>query len=286
VMAIHADVVYNDMEGVPLLTNINPRANGATGARSNATFARIDQLQNLGYNKYKALLLRLEKRLDRNYQFLVSYTLAKANGNIPFTGNSGRVTDSQNPGVDVGPAANDRRHVLVASGAYLLPGGVQLGAVWTIRTTMPFNAVAGADLNGDGVVSDFVPGTTRAMGNRDNTAFLAAVNAYRATLAAGTCGTPGQLCAPITASQLDSNDYNAVDMRVNKSFALTGRRKIELIVQVFNVLGRDNLAASGGAGGQNGVPPGWTLNVRSDAFGRINQAYNRQQAEIAVRVGW
>jgi carboxypeptidase family protein len=276
VMAIHADVVYNDMEGVPLLNNINPRANGTTGARPNPIFARIDELQNLGYNKYKALLLRFEKRLDKNYQFLVSYTLAKADGNIPFTGNSGRVTDSQNLAADVGPAANDRRHVLVASGAYLLPGGVQLGAVWTVRTTMPFNAVAGADLNGDGVVSDFVPGTTRAMGNRDNTAFLSAVNTYRATLG----------LAPIPASQLDSNDYNAIDMRVNKAFVIGQRKKLELIVQVFNVLGRDNLAASGGAGGQNGVPPGWTLNARSDAFGRINQAYNRQQAELAVRFGF
>jgi hypothetical protein len=276
VMAIHADVVYNHMEGVPLVTNINPRANGTTGNRPNPTFARIDQLQNLGYNTYKALLFRLERRLVKNYQFLVSYTLAKAEGNIPFTGNSGRVTDSQNPGLDVGPAANDRRHVLVASGAYLLPGGVQLGAVWALRTTMPFNAVAGADLNGDGVVSDFVPGTTRAMGNRDNATLIAAVNAYRATL-----GLP-----PFSESQLDSNDFNALDMRVNKSFALGGHRKLELIMQVFNVFGRDNLAASGGVGGQNGVPPGWQLNVRSDVFGRINQAYNRQQAELAVRVGW
>jgi hypothetical protein len=285
-MALHVDVVYNDMQGVPLLNNTNARSGGTTGLRPNVIFARIDELQNLGYNKYKALLMRLEKRLDKNYQLLISYTLAKSEGNIPFTGNSGRTTDSQNLGIDVGPAANDRRHVLVASGAYLLPGGVQLGAVWTIRTTMPFNAVAGADLNGDGVVSDFVPGTTRAMGNRDNAALVTAVNAYRATLAAGACGTPGQLCAPITESQLDSNDYNAIDMRVNKSFALGGNKKLELIVQVFNVFGRDNLAASGGAGGQNGVPPGWTLNVRSGSFGRINQAYNRQQAELAVRVGW
>jgi hypothetical protein len=275
-MALHVDVVYNHMEGVPLLTNINPRSAGTTGTRPLTAFARIDQLQNLGENKYKALLLRLDKRLDKNYQFLISYTLAKGDGNIPFTGNSGRVTDSQNPGADQGPTANDRRHVLVASGAYLLPGGVQLGAVWTVRTTMPFNAVAGADLNGDAVVSDFVPGTTRAMGNRDNATLLAAVNAYRATLG----------LTPIPASQVDSNDYNAVDMRVNKSFRLGPNRKLELIAQVFNLFGRDNLAASGGAGGQGGVPPGWTLNVRSDAFGRINQAYNRQQAELAVRVGW
>jgi hypothetical protein len=275
-MAIHADVVYNHMTGVPMVTNINPRANGTTGARALPQFARIDQLQNLGENKYKGLLLRLEKRQDKNYQFLVSYTLSKGEGNIPFTGNSGRVTDSARPELDWGPTANDRRHVLVASGAYLLPGDVQIGAVWTLRTTMPFNAVAGVDLNGDAVVSDFVPGTTRAIGNRDNATLVAAVNAYLATIGR----------APITEAQLDSNDYNAVDMRVNKAFLLPHDRKFELIAQVFNVFGRDNLAASGGVGGQNGVPPGWSINVRSASFGRINQAYNRQQAELAVRFTW
>ncbi|MSO30323.1 MAG: hypothetical protein EXQ48_05175 [Acidobacteria bacterium] len=215
-------------------------------------------------------------RRVQHYQLLVSYTLAKGEGNIPFTGNNGRVTDSQNPRLDWGPTASDRRHVLVASGSYLLPAGVQVGAVWTVRSSMPFNAVAGADLNGDGVVSDFVPGTTRAMGNRDNAAMLTAVNTYRATLN----------LAPISSSHIDSNDYNAVDMRVNKSFSLGGSRKVELIAQVFNLLGRDNLPASGGVGGQAGVAPGWVLNVRSDSFGRINQAYNRQQAELAVRMGW
>ena len=129
---------------------------------------------------------------------------------------------------------------------------------------------------GDAIVSDFVPGTTRAVGNRDTATMLAAVNAYRATLG----------FAPIPASQIDGNDYNAVDMRVSKSFALGGRRRVDVIAQVFNVFGRDNLAASGGVGGQNGVPPGWTLNARSEVFGRINQAYNRQQAELAVRFGW
>jgi len=44
-----------------------------------------------------------------------------------------------------------------------LPAGVQIGAVWTIRTTMPFNASPALSVNGDGLVSDFVPGTTRAM---------------------------------------------------------------------------------------------------------------------------
>ena len=96
---------------------------------------------------------------------------------------------------------------------------------------MPFNAVAGRDLNGDAQVTDYVPGTS-------------------------------------------------LDMRVSKSFALGATRKIDLIAQVFNVFGNDNLLASGGGAGA------WVSNALSNSFGRILTALNRQQAELGVRVGW
>jgi hypothetical protein len=101
---------------------------------------------------------------------------------------------------------------------------------------------------------------------------LAAVNAYRATTG----------LAPIPASNLDGNRYNSFDLRVSKAFALGGRRQFEIIGQVFNIFGVDNLQASGGAGG-TGVAAGWQQNAQSDSYGRILQASNRQQAEVAVR---
>ncbi len=280
-LAIHVDGVYNHMTKVPLLTNINPRSGGTTGARPLPQFARIDQLQSIGDTKYRALLVRLEKQYDRRYQYLVSYTLAKGDGNLTFTGPSGSVTQAENPGLDRGPAANDRRHVLVASGSVLLPADVQLGAVWSIRSTMPFSAIAGRDLNGDNQVSDYVPGTSRAQGNRGLE--LARVNAWRAAQPPDAGHLNGY--GPIPEAQIDTNDYDAVDMRVSKSFAIGATRKLELIAQVFNVFGRDNLAASGGTGGV-GVTAGWVTNALSDSFGRILQAGNRQQAELAVRVAW
>ena len=279
-IAIHVDGVYTHTIEVPLLIDINPRSGGTTGLRPLPQFGRIQQLQSRGEVKYSALLVRLEKRYANRYQYLVSYTLAKADSNLNTLALTGTVTDSGNPGADWGPAANDRRHSLVASGSFLLPAGVTLGAVWSLRSTMPFSAVAGKDLNGDGLVTDYVPGTTRAMGNRDNTAMLAAVNAYRATLPAGACGTPGQLCGPISASQIDSNRYNDVDVRVSKAFSLGGHnRKIELIAQVFNIFGTNNLLASTDAGA-------WVTNVTSNSFGRILQANPRQQAELGARIVW
>jgi hypothetical protein len=261
-LGIHVDGVYNRMTKIPLTVDINPRSGLTTGPRPLPQFARIDQNQSIGELTYKALMMRLDKRFDNRYMYLVSYTLAKTDGNLASPGITSRVTQPENPALDQGPAANDRRHVLVVSGSVLLPYDVTLGGVWTLRSTLPFSAIAGTDLNGDAFVTDYVPGTTRSMGARDNARMVEAVNAWRAANG----------LRPITASQIDTNEYNSVDMRVSKSFALGGNRRVELIGQVFNVFGTDNLE-----------PVAWVTNALSNAFGRINLASNRQQAELAVR---
>ena len=53
--------------------------------------------------------------------------------------------------------------------------------------------------------------------------------------------------------------------------------RLELIGQVFNLLGTDNL---GGVGSTQ------VTNALSDSFGRILTAQPRQQAELAVRFAW
>lgn len=150
------------------------------------------------------------------------------------------------------------------SGASQLPGRIIVGAIWNIRSSYPFSAKAGVDLNGDGANTDYVPGTTKNMGNRNTAAMLVAVNAYRATLR----------LAPISESQIDSSLFSRLDLRASKAIALGESRKLELIGQVFNVLGRDNLG---------GLSTFYNTNVRSDAFGRIQAAQPRQQAEVAIR---
>jgi len=263
-LGVHVDGIYNRMTRLPLTVDINPRSGLTTGVRPLPQFARIDQQQSIGELTYKALMVRLEKRFDDRYLYLFSYTLAKADGNLASPGISSRMTQSENPALDEGPAANDRRHVVVASGSVLLPYDVTLGGVWTLRSTMPFSAIAGRDLNGDAVVTDYVPGTTRAMGTRDNARMMEAVNSWRAANG----------LRPVPASQIDTNRYNGLDMRASKAFPLGGNRRFELIGQVFNVFGSDNLEAA------------WNTNALSDSFGRILSATNRQQAEVAVRIAF
>jgi hypothetical protein len=262
VLAVHVDGVYNRMTKVPMTIDINPRSAGTTGNRPLAQFARVLQAQSLGFMNYKALLVRLEKRFERNYMYLVSYTLSGSNGNVNNSGGTQSVvTDSAHIDYDEGPNNSDRLHTLVASGSFLLPGDVTLGGVFTARSTMPFSAIAGVDLNGDGNVTDYVPGTSRNVFNRGKDAeMLALVNAWRA--ANGMAAI---------SPNFSTNEFYGLDIRASKAIRLSAARRVELIAQAFNVLNRKNIVGA------------WQTNALSAAFGTSVSAFAMRQAEIAAR---
>ena len=261
-MAVHVDGIFTDVDKMTQSANINTPLNGV---RPIAGWGNIVQLRSAGFHDYRAMLVRLDKRLANRHQYMLSYTLAKETNQGP----TGTITDFYHPELDRGPGSGDRRHSFVASSSVLLPFDINVGGVWTLRSSMPFSARAGRDLNADGAAgTDYVPGTTRNQGNRgDNEAFLAAVNAWRAQNAR----------APIPASQLATNEYNRFDVRVSKAVTL-GTRRVEFIAQVQNLFGRDNFGVGLAA---TGSP--WQENALSDSFGRILEVQPRQQAELAVR---
>jgi hypothetical protein len=263
-LSLHVDGVYTHSDGDRIKYDLN-LPNPTTDIRPLPQYGFIDQDRSILSSDYKAMFVRLDKRLSNRYTYLVSYTLAKATDvGSRATNNGGffHVTDQSNPGLDAGQADTDRRNSLVASGTALLPWNMTLGAVWTYRSAAPFSAYS-ANFSADGQ-RQYVPGTSRNQGNRDLD--LAAVNAYRAQNG----------LAPIPASQIESDRYSSVDIRFAKAIQLAGQAKIELIAQVFNILGTDNLNAPF-SGGQ-------VTNALSSSFGQILTAKNRQQAELAVRL--
>jgi hypothetical protein len=193
-------------------------------------------------------------------QYTVAYTLAQSEDNLTSINYFDR-------NADWGPSSLDRRHTLVVSGSVMIPLSFTVGGVWTMRSAMPFSALAGKDLNNDGATTDLVPGTTRNSGQRSLN--IDAVNTYRALNG----------LAPVSIAQVDSNRYNSLDVRITRTFKLTEAKKVEIVGQIFNIMGSDNLLASGGLGG-------YVNNALSDSFGRILAAGNRQQAELAVRFAW
>jgi len=262
VLAIHVDGVFNRMTKIPMAVDVNPRSGGATGTRPLSQFARVYQTQSVGDMDYKAMLVRVEKRLERNYMFTVSYTLASTEGTVNNIGPASTVTDAAHLEYDNGPNNSDRRHAVGASVSYLLPANFTISAVFSARSTMPFSAIAGVDLNGDAAITDYVPGTTRNIFNRGkNDEMMAVVNGYRATI-----NLPA-----LPASQISTNEVYGLDMRINKAVVLSGSRKVDLILQVFNVLNRTNLTGN------------WQTNARSPKFGVVESAGPMRQAEVAAR---
>ena len=168
--------------------------------------------------------------------------------------------------LDWGTSNGERRHAVVASGSVLLPLDITLGAVWTMRSQLPWSATAGRDVNADGFNTDLVPGTTRNAGSRDLD--LATVNAWRAA--------NGRTA--IAESQIESSRINLLDMRASKAIRFGGSTKIDLVAQVFNLFNTDNLQAQYGGGR--------VTNSLSDTFGRITTARPGRQAELAVRLVW
>jgi hypothetical protein len=265
--ALSIDGVYTRVQHDRKVFDLNARPTpDGSGPRPDPSWGRIDQEQSSSDSTYKALFVRLDKRMSRGYQLLVSYTLAKADDNNPANRWVNQLRESD----DVGPANVDRRHTLVASGAVLLPYQIQFGAVWTVRSSLPFNARAGRDLNGDGFSGDpsgdYVPGTTRNQGNRNLD--LTLVNAWR-VLNGRT---------PVDASQIDSSRFNSVDVKVSRPIAVARGTRLELSAQVFNVLNSRNLLAP--------FTSPQVTNALSDSFGRILTARPGVQGELAGRLIW
>ena len=256
--SIHLDGAYSrslrDYRTVDLNYPVN-------GVRPFPQFARILDHAPIGHAKYKALYVRAEKRFARRYQFLVSYTLSSNQDDSP----EAQVTNPANYNLDWGPAGADRRHALVASGSAQLPWKFTLGAVWQLRSSLPFSSLSNT-LDVDGI-RQYVPGTTRNQGNRDLNIDL--VNAYRATLG----------LAPLSASNFDSSRFNSFDVLLSRPVWVREHRRLELAVQVFNLFGTQNLGVPAGqqiAGG-NGT------NATSASFGKILGAFNLQQGELSAR---
>jgi len=260
-LAVHMDAVYTNTDHDRKILDINPR-DPVTRLRPNQTFGRVDRNESTSSLKYRALYVKVERRASQRSQFLVTYSYTNSRDNNPGI----RYLDPFLLALDQGPSNGERRHAVVASGSVLLPADVTLGAVWTLRSQLPWTATAGRDLNGDGFNTDLVPGTTRNAGSRDLD--LAAVNAWRAT----------SNLAPVAEDRIESSRINIVDLRASKSVRVAGTARVELVAQLFNLFNTKNLQSQYG-GGRVG-------NALSANFGRILTARDGTQGELAIKVAW
>jgi len=219
--------------------------------------------------KYDGLLLSLEKRFAKHYQFRASYTLSKTlnyanDDQIPFSNGPINPTNLQ---LEYGPTPNDQRHRFSFSGLFDLPYGIKLAPIVTIASGVPMDILVP-----DG--SQRIPQLQRNAGNRlfKNTSelnnFITSINA--------TGGFAGQPLPLVTESARFSDTFNSFDFRVSKTFKIGESVVIEPIAEVFNVFNVTNVLGVSNANysGFNNVlvrdsnDPSQAGFLRSSSFGQ------------------
>jgi hypothetical protein len=235
-----------------------------TRARLYPQFSRVNLWVSTANNTYRALLLKVDKRMSNRYQFLVSYTLSSAK-DTAATNNLG---DRYGFFSIERYGAADRRHRLVASGIVQLPADVQMSAIADLRSDLRFNPTTGLDLNNDGYTGDLPAGVLPGTGCRDLD--LGAVNAFR------------RARGLTEVTNVDCPGFANVDLRLSKSFRI-GNQRAEFIAQLFNVLNRANFNVSNGnlTAGNDPVTGRPLFGTTTSLLPNINAP--SRQAEFAVR---
>jgi hypothetical protein len=241
----------------------------------------------IGRARYRGLLVRIEKRLARRFQFLGSYafgsnagTNGTGTGTVEPTG--GRVFGFNNDDwfENDGPLPTDQRHVLNVSGFVELPWRFQVAFSVSAYSRPPFSAyVAGMDFNGDGTQNDLLPGTKVNQFGRglDAEDLQRLVEQYNAQVAGQR--TPGGPIAPRVGLPDDyafDDNFFTQDLRLTRRFRFgRGGAGLSVFAEIFNALNTANLV-------------GYSGNLSSRSFGqptgRFTQVFG-SGGPRAVQVG-
>ena len=183
--------------------------------------------------KYDGLLLSVEKRLSRRYQFRVAYTLSKAfnyanDDQIPF---SNGPLNPNNLQLEYGPTPNDQRHRFTFSGVLELPAGFRLAPSlhWLQACQWIFWYPA--------AVKEFL--NCSATPAADCFTRRGAERIHQS--AKRRWGFGGQPLPLVSDNARFNDSFNSFDLRLSKVFKIGERLKIEPIVEAFNLFNVTNV---------------------------------------------
>ena len=225
--------------------------------------------------RYDGLHVSLDKRFSAGWQASLGYALSRNTGFI-----DGGFTSYDDPSLAYGNIPDHRRHRLTLSAVWA-PGDYRGGSrtlkallnSWTFSlmsktfSKPPLNTLlTGLDLDGDGISLSLLPGTTAHNGlGRELSAddlrhlvdqYNAGVEGATRTVARVDGGletirprTPfNQVINPITLpEQFAAGDmFNTQDLRVTRQIGLSGRTRLSLLGEVFNLFNISNLTGYSG----------------------------------------
>ncbi len=220
------------------------------------TNAQITRITTDGFSRYRGLTAKFDKRFSKRFQSTASYALSRFETTSPDgLGLGSAPLVNRNIKANFGPGALDRTHRLTINAIAELPWGFRLSMLSTMSSALPTTAIVGsADLNGDGVNGDLLPGTKRGSLGRGITGAAdlnALIRAYNTTT--GGKSLPRSGFAPYVLEVPDSvrfgDSFISQDLALSKTFKIKERIKVELTAQMFNALNISNLVGAAGLPG-------------------------------------
>ena len=138
------------------------------------------------------------------------------------------------------------------SGWYEAPAGIQLSGIVTVASGVPFNILAGTDLNGDGDGGNFPSDRARQ--------------------------TPGDPSSSVERNAGRLPTEAAVDLRVSRRFGKSGL-VVEPIFEVFNLFNRANFTDVNNVFGTGAYP-----SAPLPTYGQFVRAAAPRQAQLGIRL--
>jgi hypothetical protein len=238
-----------------------------TATRPIAALGQINSFESSASSIYHGMAASLDKRWSRGYQFMISYTLAKAIDDGPdalIVTSPGRVQNAYDTRGERAVAVTDQRHRFVFSWAAeptleglsgiadRLVNGWKFSAISTITSGRPIDPQASGDPNRDGNTgNDRTPGFGR-------NAFI-------------------------------GFGYNNHDFRITRSFDVTEGSRLEFLTEFFNIFNHTNFLFGRNDDGffrthstfsTTPAPGRYTLTT---PFPQPNDAYNPRQIQFALK---
>jgi hypothetical protein len=285
-------VAYAGSKGdrLAILRELNPAifAPGATTATTNQrralfpNFNNITSVEATGESLYNSLQLTLDKRFGKGLSVLSSYTLSKALDHASENKQTGATqTNPSDLEFDWGPSNSDRRHRLVTSWLWEIPGRFGNPALdsvlagWSLTGILALQTGAGFSVNSG--VDNARTGTGGQRADRAGDPELPSDRSRTETVrqwfntaafvpnALGTFGNTGR-------NMLRGPGSKNVDLGLHKTFR-AGHARLQARIEAFNAFNWVNL----------GNP---TTALNSGNYGRIINAGDPRIMQFALRVSF
>ena len=250
--ALDVDYVHDYANHQTGLTDRNLPESGPISTANPRPVSQLGQVLMLdGFSKswYDALEMQSNTRIASRGSLRASYTLSRSylDGVDFFVTTRG----TQRTPHERGYNPSDQRHNLTLAGTLSLPWSVEVSGIAKLISGSPIKVQAGSDLDGDSIVTgDLPPGIPITVGRERVAESLEAINVLRA----------GRNLAALDPALLQLDPYRSVDLRVTKAIPFGGGRRLELLLEAFNVTNHVNFRPP------LGNPPNAGASINTQSF--------------------